>query len=141
MKPIVVPLCVFGLFLTLLVGMGWPPVIESPLIVQAGELNIPEFSFTINPAKYVYSFYDRVGVETVISNRTSELMVFDMSDGGTLTVPAYSKKVYTFDNIRLLGQSEQFLISGKVKATGEVTIQNELILKVEPSESIRKGGE
>lgn len=119
------------------VGIGYAKA-EPVLAIAAGAYNIPEFSFTINPCKYTYDCWGMATAQTTITELSGKGGEFDLGNGSIVTIPAYGNLTCSYKFNYLHGQTERIRITRLVENQGGLSIQEVLVLKIEP---IKKGGD
>ena len=115
------------------VGMGYTrSEAKTNLQIAAGELNVWS-NWSINPCKYTYQVSEsNVRVSTTISNLSDKDMEFDLGDGSTVVIiPAKTSLSYSYE-VNLTGQTERIRITKLADKQSDVSVQEALVLKIEP---------
>jgi len=115
------------------VGMGYTrSEAKTNLQIAAGELNVWS-NWSINPCKYTYQVSEsNVRVSTTISNLSDRDMEFDLGDGSTVVIiPAKTSLSYSYE-VNLTGQTERIRITKLADKQSDVSVQEALVLKIEP---------
>jgi hypothetical protein len=126
-----VPLSLFALVAGLFFALGGMGSAQPNLVVAAGELNYWE-DWSISPCKYTYGYWEnsaRVG--TNIFNLSSGDCSFDLGDGNTVMIPGKGNLTHSYQ-VPLKGQTERIRIVKLAGSQGGLSIQEGLVLKIEP---------
>lgn len=113
------------------VGVGYAQP-EPALIVAAGAYDIPQFSFTINPAKYTYVGWGMATAQTTITELSGYSGEFDLGDGNIATIPAYGNLTCSYRINYLHGQTERIYITRLATQSSGIVVQEQLVLKIQP---------
>jgi hypothetical protein len=87
----------------------------------------------IAPCKYSYQWWERPArVSTTISNQSGEDALFKLGDEQVVVIPANGNITYSFQVDWLHGQTERVRITKLVENQSGLSIQEALVLKIEP---------
>jgi hypothetical protein len=94
--------------------------------------------WSIAPCKYTYGYWESSArVRTTISNLSSKDAEFSLGDGSMAMISASGNLTHSY-SVSLKGQTERIRITKLGEAQSGLSIQEALVLKIEPR---TKGGD
>jgi hypothetical protein len=89
--------------------------------------------WSISPCKYSYQWWERPArVSTTIFNQSDEDALFKLGDEQVVMIPAYGNLTCSYKFNYLHGQTERIRITRIVENRSGLSIQEALVLKIEP---------